>query len=92
MRPAVLTQHNDNSRSGSNLQETALNVANVNFAKFGSLPHLDMNVDGHVYAQPLFVPDVSVPGRGKHDVLLRGDDEECRVCVRWKFGGADLEA
>jgi len=27
-------------------------------------------VDGPVYAQPLFVPGVEVPERGKHDVLF----------------------
>jgi hypothetical protein len=26
-------------------------------------------VDGDVYAQPLFVPGVEIPGKGKHDVI-----------------------
>ena len=51
----VATQHNDNQRTGANLQETALRVDNVNVGQFGKL--LEFPVDGQVYGQPLYVPN-----------------------------------
>ena len=33
----VLTQHNDNGRTGAYLDETVLNTANVNASQFGKL-------------------------------------------------------
>ncbi len=63
----VLTGNYDNDRSNANLQETTLtplNVAPGNFGKVGSFP-----VDGQVYAQPLYVSGVSIPGNGTHNVL-----------------------
>src|SRR5260370_26298128 len=59
---SVLTWHNDNARTGFNPNETVLNRTNVNmngFAKIFSLP-----VDGWVYAQPLYVSGLSIPGKG----------------------------
>jgi hypothetical protein len=63
----VLMQHNDLSRSGQNLQETTLTPTNVTETKFGKL--FSYPVDGQIYAQPLFVPNVNIAG-GKHDVLI----------------------
>ena len=65
--PPVLTQHNDNARTGDNLQETLLNTSNVNAKQFGKLGTLQ--VDGYLYAQPLYVPNVRMPGKGLHNVL-----------------------
>ncbi len=64
---AVLTQHNDNARTGDNLQETLLNTASVSPKTFGKLWTRD--VDGYLYAQPLYVQNVRVPGRGLHNVV-----------------------
>lgn len=64
---AVLTQHNDNNRSGANLAETTLTVSAVNsdlFAKFFSRA-----VRGSIYAQPLYVPNVNCPGVGLRNLV-----------------------
>lgn len=57
----VLTYRNDEARTGQNLQETVLTPANVNSARFGKLH--TFYVDGYVYAQPLYVANVSVGGQ-----------------------------
>ncbi len=64
---AVLTQHNDNSRTGDNLQETLLNTASVSPKTFGKLGTI--SVDGYLYAQPLYVQNVRVPNKGLHNVV-----------------------
>jgi len=64
---AVVTYHNDNTRQGVNSHETALTLANVNTNSFGRL--FSCAVDGYIYAQPLIVPAVNIPGHGTHDVV-----------------------
>src|SRR5262245_24712359 len=66
-QPAVLTFHNDNARTGQNVQETILTPANVNVSTFGRL--FDIVVDGRVDAQTLYVPHLSIPSQGIHNVL-----------------------
>src|ERR1022692_1905234 len=63
----VVTQHNDNARTGQNLQETILTPSNVNVSTFGKL--WSYAVDGDVYAQPLYVPNVAIPCIGIHNVI-----------------------
>jgi hypothetical protein len=65
---SVLTQHNDNSRTGANLNEVSLSTSNVNVSSFGQL--FSMPVDGFVYAQPLYLSTVNLPGSGTHKVLF----------------------
>jgi len=64
---SVLTQHNDNARTGQNTSETILNTSNVNTNEFGKL--FAMPVNGQVYAQPLYVPGVTING-GVHNVVI----------------------
>jgi len=62
----VLTQHNDNSRTGANLRETELTLENVNKAQFGML--FKRKVDDQIYGQPLVVTNVTIGG-GTHDLV-----------------------
>jgi len=63
----VVTQHNDNARTGQNLTESVLTPANVNFATFGKKAVYP--VDGKVDAQPLVLFGLDIPGQGIHNVL-----------------------
>src|SRR6476661_4764102 len=63
----VTTSQYDNARTGATLNEKVLTPENVNAKQFGKLGAF--KVDGPVYAQPLFLPNVEIPGKGTHDVL-----------------------
>jgi len=65
---SVLTWHNDNARTGQNLQESILTPSNVNMAAFGKL--FQLAADGKVDAQPLYAPGLQIPGNGLHNVLF----------------------
>ena len=64
---AVLTYHNDDTRDGAYLQEVTLTPSNVNSSQFGKL--VAYPVDGQIYSQPLYVPQVNIPGKGTYDVV-----------------------
>lgn len=63
----VITNHNDAARTGANLSETILSTTNVNSSNFGKL--FSRAVDGEIYAQPLYLSDVSIAGQGSHNVV-----------------------
>lgn len=64
----VTTSQYDNFRTGATLREKVLTPQNVNVKQFGKLGAF--KVDGPVYAQPLFLPSVEIPGKGTHDALF----------------------
>ena len=64
----VLTYHNDNGRTGQNLNEEILTPANVNANHFGKLWVL--SADGLVDAQPLYAAGVNIPLKGVHNVVF----------------------
>jgi len=56
----VTTYHNDDVRDGVNSSESTLNLSNVSSQQFGKLAALQ--VDGQIYAQPLYVPNLNIGG------------------------------
>ena len=65
--PGTFTHHTDNLRTGQNNLEAALTTGNVNPTQFGKL--FSQPVDGQIYAEPLWVPNVNVGGQ-LHNVVL----------------------
>jgi hypothetical protein len=63
----MLTHHNDVLRTGSNTSETILNQSNVTVSQFGKL--YSRTVNGLIYAQPLYVSNLSIGG-GVHNVVF----------------------
>jgi hypothetical protein len=53
--------------TGANLNETTLNLSNVNETDFGMI--FSVPVDDAIFAQPLYVPNVAVPNQGTHNVV-----------------------
>ncbi len=66
-QPPVLTWHYDNMRSGANLQETILTPSNVVWTQFGKL--FSQPVDGVIVGEALYLPSVSIPNQGVHNVV-----------------------
>ena len=94
----VLTQHNDNARTGQNTSETILTTANVNTSQFGKL--FALPVDGQVYAQPLYVPGVTING-GVHNVVIIAtendsvyayDADSASAALLWKTKASLVDA
>jgi chitodextrinase len=64
---AITTYHNDVARTGQNLHEYALTPTTVSSGSFGK--SWSCPLDGTVYAQPLYVANLSIGG-GTHNVLF----------------------
>jgi hypothetical protein len=70
---SVLTWHNDIGRTGHNLAETTLTPSNVKHPQFKKL--FSDAVDGYVYAQPLYVPGVSISGQSHNVVYVATEND-----------------
>jgi len=70
----VLTYHNDMARTGQNISETNLTVANVNTNTFGLL--FFCPVDGQIYAQPLYMAAVAITNKGTHNVVFAATEND----------------
>jgi DNA invertase Pin-like site-specific DNA recombinase len=64
----LLTYQYDNSRAGANVSEIVLTKSDVNASAFGKL--FSYPVDGYVYGQPLYLGNVTIVGKGKHNVVF----------------------
>jgi len=63
----TLTHHNDTYRTGQNNSEAALTTGNVNKTQFGKL--FKYAVDGQTYAEPLWMPNVTI-NSASHNVVF----------------------
>ncbi|MGH9775705.1 MAG: Ig-like domain-containing protein [Candidatus Acidiferrales bacterium] len=84
----VLTYHNDLARTGQDLTETKLTLANANVNSFGKV--FTVAVDGAIYAQPLYVPRVGVAGHGTHNVVYAGTENDTMFAFDADASGAAL--
>jgi outer membrane protein assembly factor BamB len=77
----VLTSRNDVARTGANLAEKVLTASNVGGTTFGKL--FTRNLDGQVYAQPLYVGGVNgknlVYVATEHNTVYAFDADDLRV-------------
>src|SRR5258708_34860822 len=64
----VLMNRYDLNRTGATLGEKILNTTNVNVKDFGKL--FSLPVEGDIYAQPLIVFGVDMPGVGKRNIAF----------------------
>jgi hypothetical protein len=70
---AVRTYKDDNSRDGQYSSETILDQSNVNVTDFGK--RVSYPVDGQVYAQPLYVPNLTING-SLHNVVFAATEND----------------
>jgi hypothetical protein len=64
----VTTSQYGNARTGTNIRETVLTPSNVNTKQFGKVSIF--TADGDIYAQPLFLPELEFPGKGKRNAVF----------------------
>ena len=63
----VLTDNYGTARTNANLNENILNRFNLDGTQFGKL--FSLPVQGFINAQPLYVQNVAIPGKGTHNVV-----------------------
>jgi hypothetical protein len=64
---AFPTSHGNNARTGANTNEVLLTPGNIDKNNFGRL--FSYPLDYQSLAQPLYVPNVNIPGKGTHNVV-----------------------
>ncbi len=85
---SVLQRGYDANVSGANLTETALTKSNVGPTTFGL--RFNLTVDDKVFAQPLYVPGVVIPGLGAHNVVYVATMSDSIYAFDADIGGAPL--
>ena len=92
----VFTYHDDLARDGADPQEYALTPSNVNSSAFGKL--FSCTVDGAIYAQPLWVANLTVNGAlhnvvyvaTEHDSLYAFDADTSPCEPLWQVSLIDV--
>ena len=85
-------------RDGANTQEYALTTANVNTSSFGKL--FSCTVDGAIYAQPLWVANLTIGGvphnvvfvATQHDGLFAFDADAAPCVTLWTASLIDTQS
>ncbi len=70
---SVTTYQYDNTRAGTNSNETILTPSNVNVTQFGKL--FSDPIAGQAYAQPLYLPNVTVGGVTHNVVFVATEND-----------------
>src|SRR5258707_6317688 len=70
---AVTTFKNNIERDGQFTNETMLNQSNVNVTQFGK--RVQYSVDGQVYAEPLYLPNLTVNGAAHNVVFVATEND-----------------
>ena len=85
---SVLQRGYDSGVTGANLSETILNTANVNPNTFGLV--FNLPVDDKIYAQPLYVPQVTISNKGIHNVVYVATMSDSLYAFDADAGGSPL--
>jgi hypothetical protein len=87
----VLTQHNDNQRTGHYTAETILTPAFVKGPQFRRLPDITLlDPTDQIYAQPLYVHALQIPSVGTRNVLFVATEHNVVYAFDADHGGALL--
>lgn len=84
---SVLSYHNDNVSSGVNSSEMILTPASLTVSNFSKL--YSTLVDGQIYAQPLYVPGVTITGgtqAGTHNLVIAATQHDSLYAIDAETG------
>ncbi len=84
---SVLTYHDNGMRTGLNATETTLTPANVSSGQFGKV--FSETLDGNTFAQPLYVPNLSLGAR-VHNVVFVATEHDSVYAFDANTPGAPL--
>jgi PQQ enzyme repeat len=84
----VLQRGYDANVTGANLSETELNASNIGPSTFGLL--FKLPVDEKIFAQPLYVPNVTIPNYGTANVVYIATMNDTLYAFDADTGGSPL--
>ena len=87
-QPPVLQRGYDANVTGATLSETTLTTSNVTPSTFGLM--FKLPVDDTIFAQPLYVPNVTVANQGTHNVVYVATMSDTLYAFDANVGGTPL--